>query len=59
MTNPKSVTQARKCPESIVPKQDESAIRVTKGPRTIMTIPVRKIAVLIEVATLTLLEMVG
>ncbi len=41
-TKTKSVTQARKWPDRMVARQEESEASVTKGPRTTITIPARK-----------------
>jgi len=38
-----SVTQAKTFPDKMVPRQDEKADRVTKGPRITMPIPTKKI----------------
>jgi len=38
-----SVTQAKTLPERIVPRQEEKADKVTRGPKIIMPIPTKKI----------------
>ena len=38
-----SVTQAKTLPERIVPRQEEKADKVTRGPRITMPIPTKKI----------------
>ena len=37
-----SVTQAKTCPDKIVPKQEENADRVTRGPKITIPIPTKK-----------------
>ncbi len=38
-----SVTQARTFPDNMVPRHDEKADRVTRGPKITMPIPTKKI----------------
>jgi len=38
-----SVTQAKTLPERIVPRQEEKADKVTRGPKMTMPIPTKKI----------------
>jgi hypothetical protein len=38
-----SVTQAKMFPDKIVPRQEEKADRVTRGPKITMPIPTKKI----------------
>jgi len=47
ITKPKSVTQAKKWPERIVPKHEETASTETRGPMAISAIPTKNIAVLV------------
>jgi hypothetical protein len=43
-----SFTQAKTFPDKIVPKQDETAVRVTSGPRITIPIPTKKMTGRIE-----------
>src|SRR6266567_5289364 len=47
ITKPKSVTQAKKWPERIVPKHEDTASTETRGPMAISAIPAKNIAVLV------------
>ena len=47
ITKLKSVTQARKWPERIVPKHEDTASTETRGPMAISAIPTKNIAVLV------------
>jgi len=47
ITKPKSVTHAKKWPERIVPKHEDTASTETRGPMAISAIPVKNIAVLV------------
>ena len=50
-TKVKSVTHARKWPERIVPKHEDSASSVTRGPMTIRAIPEKKITIRRSIAS--------
>ncbi len=43
-----SVTQAKTCPDKMVPRQDEKAARVTSGPKITIPIPTKKMTGRIE-----------
>jgi len=47
ITKPKSVTQAKKWPERIVPKHEDTATTETRGPMAISAIPEKNIAGLV------------
>src|SRR6266581_4320264 len=47
ITKLKSVTQAKKWPERIVPKHEDTASTETRGPTAISAIPAKNIAVLV------------
>src|SRR6059036_3815548 len=47
ITKPKSVTHAKKWPERIVPKHEDTASTETRGPMAISAIPAKNMAVLV------------